>query len=76
MKDRPHNEAMAYYFRKNPTYAAELLAEVRRGGGVDELAIVMRQIAAAGPEVSEILGSASERENTDMPCGSALENNH
>lgn len=67
---------MAYYFRNDPTYAVELIAEVRLDGEVDELAIIMRQIAAAGPEASEILGSVTEREDTDMPCGSALDNNH
>ncbi|HAI3085197.1 addiction module antidote protein [Pseudomonas aeruginosa] len=47
MKDRPHSEAMAEHFRADPTYAAELLAEVRREGDPAELAILLRQMATA-----------------------------
>ncbi|EOD4814571.1 hypothetical protein FR965_26950 [Serratia marcescens] len=47
MKDRPHRESMAEYFRADPSYAAELLAEVRRDGDPDELAILLRQIDEA-----------------------------
>ncbi len=32
MKDRSHDTAMVEHFRADPTYAAELLAEVRRDG--------------------------------------------
>lgn len=39
MKDRSHDTAMAEHFRSDPTYAAELLAEVRRDGTPAELAI-------------------------------------
>ncbi|MGU1523735.1 hypothetical protein ACSEOK_01875 [Pseudomonas aeruginosa] len=46
MKDRSHSEAMAEYFRANPSYAAELLAEVRRDGCPAELTILLRQMAA------------------------------
>lgn len=45
MKDRPHDVAMAEHFRAAPTYAAELLAEVRRDGNPAELAILLRQMA-------------------------------
>ncbi len=47
MKDRPHREAMAEYFRADPTYAAELLSEVSRDGNPDELAILLRQMDEA-----------------------------
>ncbi|AWO80392.1 MULTISPECIES: addiction module antidote protein [Enterobacterales] len=47
MKDRSHDTAMAEHFRANPTYAAELLAEVRRDGTPAEVAILLRQIATA-----------------------------
>lgn len=47
MKDRPHDTAMAEHFRADPTYAAELLAEVRRDGNSAELAILLRQMATA-----------------------------
>lgn len=45
MKDRSHDEAMAEHFRIDPTYAAELLAEVRHDGNPAELAILLRQMA-------------------------------
>ena len=55
MKDRPHDVAMAEHFRAHPTYAAELLAEVRREGNPAELAILLRQMvtASAGDERSD-----------------------
>lgn len=55
MKDRSHDTAMAEHFRADPTYAAELLAEVRRDGTPAEVAILLRQMAtaSAGDAVSE-----------------------
>ncbi len=55
MKDRPHDTAMAEHFRAHPTYAAELLAEVRRDGIPAELAILLRQMAttSAGDDRSD-----------------------
>ncbi|HCT2377596.1 TPA: addiction module antidote protein [Klebsiella pneumoniae] len=47
MKDRSHDTAIAEHFRADPTYAAELLAEVRRDGNPAELAILLRQMATA-----------------------------
>lgn len=47
MKDRPHDVAMAEHFRADPTYAAELLTEVRRNGDPAELAILLRQMTTA-----------------------------
>lgn len=47
MKDRSHDTAMAEHFRADPTYEAELLAEVRRNGDQAELAILLRQMATA-----------------------------
>lgn len=47
MKDRSHDEAMAEILQADPTYAAELLAEVVRDGGADELVVLKRQIMAA-----------------------------
>ncbi|ENZ7689908.1 MULTISPECIES: addiction module antidote protein [Pseudomonadota] len=55
MKDRPHSEAMAEHFRADPTYAAELLAEVRRDGDPAELAILLRQMAtASGQDAADV----------------------
>lgn len=47
MRDRSHDEAMAAHFSANPTYAAELLAEVRRDGDPAELTILLRQMVKA-----------------------------
>ncbi|MEE4730865.1 hypothetical protein [Limnobaculum xujianqingii] len=47
MKDRSHDEAMVERFQADPSYAAELLAEVVRDGSVDELAILERQLLVA-----------------------------
>ncbi|WP_122221543.1 hypothetical protein [Pseudomonas syringae group genomosp. 3] len=47
MKDKPHDEAMVDYFRAEPSYAAELLAQVCNDGNQAEVAIVLRQVTAA-----------------------------
>ena len=47
MKDRSHAEAMAELFQVDPSFAADLLAEVVRDGNADELAILERQLSAA-----------------------------
>ncbi|MEE5067566.1 hypothetical protein V2J97_26365 [Pseudomonas alliivorans] len=47
MKDRNHDETMAEFFQANPSFAAELLAEVVRDRNADELAILERQLSAA-----------------------------
>lgn len=47
MRDRSYDEAMAELFRADPSYPAELLAEVVRDGDTDELAILKRQLSAA-----------------------------
>lgn len=52
VRDRAHDEAIAEYFCSNPSYAAELLAEVRDSGDVGELTILLRQLSAAFNEDS------------------------
>lgn len=47
MKDRSHDEAMVERFQADPSYAAELLAEVVRDGSGDEFAILERQLSVA-----------------------------
>ena len=47
MKDRSHDDAMAEIFQADPSFAAELLAEVVRDGNADELAILGRQLSTA-----------------------------
>ncbi|CAI1021595.1 Uncharacterised protein [Serratia fonticola] len=56
MKDRSHDEAMAELFQADPSYAAELLAEVVQDGSTDELSTLERQlsIAFAAREVNSI----------------------
>ena len=43
---------MAEHFRAHPTYAAELLADVRRDGNPAELAILLRQMATASVDIA------------------------
>ena len=45
MKDRSHDLAMAEIFRADPSYAQELMDDLRLDGRPDELAILFRQIA-------------------------------
>ncbi|PBQ00988.1 hypothetical protein CCL24_00825 [Pseudomonas congelans] len=47
MKDRSHDEAMAELFQADPSYAAELLAEVVQDDSADELATLERQLTVA-----------------------------
>lgn len=47
MKDRSHYEVMVELFQADPSYAAELLAEVVRDGNANELAVLERQLSAA-----------------------------
>lgn len=47
VRDRARDEAIAEYFRSNPSYAAELLVEVRNSGDVGELTILLRQLNLA-----------------------------
>ena len=47
MKDRSHDEAMAEFFQADPSYMAELLAEVFLDGNADELTILERQMLGA-----------------------------
>lgn len=47
MNDRSHDKAMAELFQADPSYAAELLAEVVRDGSADELAILERLLSVA-----------------------------
>ena len=46
MMNDSHSEVMAE-LQADPSYAAELLAEVIRDGDADELAILKRQLSAA-----------------------------
>lgn len=59
MKDKPHVQAMAEYFRADPPYAEELLAKVRSDGNQDELAILLRQLDEAFGSDHKVPGSAS-----------------
>ncbi|MCU2432343.1 XRE family transcriptional regulator [Enterobacter kobei] len=51
MRARPHDDAMAEAFRKDPAYAVELLHSILEDGDQGELLIALRQITkAAGRE--------------------------
>ncbi|MGR6034989.1 MAG: hypothetical protein ACU4EQ_09445 [Candidatus Nitrosoglobus sp.] len=67
MKDRSHDTAMAEHFHADPTYAAELLAEVRRSGDPAELAILLRQMTAAFGEDCDDAISLFRRSGTGSP---------
>ena len=47
MKDRPHDEAMAKFFREDPAYAVEILNTILEQGDQDELLIALRQMTKA-----------------------------
>ncbi|QRN39505.1 hypothetical protein [Pectobacterium carotovorum] len=46
MKDHSHDEVMAELFQADPSYAAELLAEIWAEGSADELAVLLRQLSS------------------------------
>lgn len=47
MNDRPHDEAVAEAFRRDPAYAAALLGSILEDGDAGELQIALRQMALA-----------------------------
>lgn len=47
MKDRLHEEYVTELYRANPSYVADLFADVHSDGNPDELLILRRQIIAA-----------------------------
>jgi len=54
MKTRPHDDFMAEVFRKDPTYAMELLNDILQDGAWDEAMIVLRQMSKAFGGVGEV----------------------
>ena len=47
MKDKMHDQAMAEMYRKDPTYAVQLLNSILKDGDQSELLIALRQMANA-----------------------------
>lgn len=47
MKGRPHDEAMAEFYREDPAYAVQLLNSVLADGDQSELLVALRQMAKA-----------------------------
>jgi probable addiction module antidote protein len=47
MKDKPHDDAMAEAYRKDPAYALQLLNAILADGDQSEFLIALRQIAKA-----------------------------
>jgi probable addiction module antidote protein len=55
---RPHDEAMAETFRKDPALAAEMLTAILADGDHEELLVALRQIAQAKGSVAAVAASA------------------
>jgi probable addiction module antidote protein len=47
MKDKPHDDAMAEVYRKDPAYAIQLLNAILEDGDQSEFLIALRQMAKA-----------------------------
>ena len=47
MKDKPHDDAMAEAYRKDPAYALQLLNAILEDGDQSEFLIALRQMAKA-----------------------------
>ena len=58
MKDRAHDDAMADAFRKDPTYAIELLNSILEDGEQGELLIALRQMTKAFGGVAKVAETA------------------
>jgi probable addiction module antidote protein len=59
VRDRPHDDAIAEEFRRDPAYAAALLDNILEDGDQGELLIVLRQMTKAFggvPKVAERAG--------------------
>jgi len=56
--DRPHDEAMAETFGKDPALAAEMLTAILADGDREELLVALRQIARAKGSVAAVAASA------------------
>ncbi|MBB6153688.1 putative addiction module antidote protein [Pseudomonas sp. JAI115] len=63
MKDRSHDAAMADVFRKDPTYAVELLNSILEDGEQGELLIALRQMTDAFGGVRGVAKSADLNPN-------------
>jgi probable addiction module antidote protein len=59
MKDITHDEAMAEVFRRDPTYAVELLNNILEDGEQGDLLIALRQMAKAFGGVQEVAEKAN-----------------
>ena len=58
MKDRPHDDAMADVFRKDPAYAVELLNSILEDDDQGELLIALRQMTKAFGGISMVAEKA------------------
>jgi probable addiction module antidote protein len=58
MKDKPHDDAMAEVFCKDPAYAAELLNSILADGDNGELLIALRQMTKAFGGMSQVAEKA------------------
>jgi DNA-binding phage protein len=60
MKDRPHDEAMAEVFKKDPAYALDLLNSVLEDGEQGELLIALRQMTKVFGGVADLAEQANQ----------------
>ncbi|MDR2000673.1 MAG: addiction module antidote protein [Zoogloeaceae bacterium] len=58
MRDRPHDDAMAEVFRKDPAYAVTLLNDILEDGDQGELLIALRQMTKAFGGISRVAEQA------------------
>jgi probable addiction module antidote protein len=56
--DRPHDDAMAETFGKDPALAAEMLTAILADGDHEELLVALRQIARAKGSVASVAARA------------------
>jgi len=76
MRDRPHDDAVAESFRKDPAYAVELLNATLEDGALDETMIVLRQMSKAFGGVSQIAEAAQLNSHSLYRTLSAQGNPH
>ena len=58
MKDRSHDQAIAYLFRDDPAFAAHYLDEILRDGDQADLLIALRQMAKTFGGAGSVAASA------------------
>nr|WP_329606159.1 hypothetical protein [Pseudomonas syringae] len=63
MKDSSSDEVMTDYFRANPAYVDELVAEVCRNGDIGERRVLLRQLQREAGQNCVVTDSSRRREH-------------